>query len=273
MALFRSRAWGHTLGGMGTVRGRSDCVRHGRPLRTTRRQAKALKSEFLKTISHELRTPLNAILGYAQLLRDGIMGPISALQAQALDRVVINGYGLLDLINTAVDANRLEAGLVTVHASDFTLSQLLDELRNEFSLRAPAGVTLTWPEAVGIPPLRTDRGKLQAVLRNLIDNALKFTPEGAVTVRARLADEHERVWLSVQDTGVGIPQDAMRSIFEMFSQGDDPQSAARIGVGLGLYVVRRYAELLGGTVTVESTLGVGSTFTVDIPRLGSAEHG
>jgi len=238
------------------------------------RQANGLKSEFLGTMSHELRTPLNAILGYAQLLRDGIMGPIGAEQTHALDRVVINGYGLLDLINTTLDVNRLEAGRVTVHLSDFTLSQLLDELRNEFDLRVPAGVTLTWPEGVGSLPLRTDRGKLKAVLRNLVDNALKFTPAGSVTVRARSAHEHERVWLSVQDTGVGIPQDAIPSIFEMFHQVDGAQSAARTGVGLGLYVVRRYAELLDGSVTVESTPGVGSTFTVDIPPcLGSAERG
>jgi len=229
------------------------------------RQANDLKSEFLGTMSHELRTPLNAILGYAQLLRDGIMGPTSAEQTQALDRVVINGYGLLDLINTTLDVNRLEAGRVTVHTSDFTLDELLDELRNEFSLRVPACVTVTWPECLGIPPLRTDHGKLKAVLRNLIDNALKFTPAGSVTVRARSVHEHERVWLSVQDTGIGIPADAIPSIFEMFHQVDGAQSASRAGVGLGLYVVRRYAELLAGTVTVQSVPGVGSTFTVDIP--------
>ena len=236
------------------------------------RQANELKSEFLGTMSHELRTPLNAILGYAQLLRDGIMGPIGAEQTHALHRVVINGYGLLDLINTTLDVNRLEAGRVTVHASDFTLHQLLDELRDELNLRVPAGVTLTWPDGVDVPLLRTDHGKLKAVLRNLIDNALKFTPAGLVTVRARSAHEHERVWLSVQDTGIGIPQDAIPSIFEMFQQVDGAQSTSRAGVGLGLYVVRRYAELLGGTVTVESTPGDGSTFTVDIPPcLGSAE--
>ena len=237
------------------------------------RQANELKSEFLGTMSHELRTPLNAILGYAQLLRDGLMGPISAQQAQALDRVVINGYGLLDLINTTLDVNRLEAGRVTVHISDFTLRQMLEELRNEFSLRVPAGVTLTWPADVGIPALRTDHGKLKAVLRNLIDNALKFTPAGSVTVGAQSAHQNERVCLSVQDTGIGIPQDAIPSIFEMFRQVDGAQSASRPGVGLGLYVVRRYVELLGGTVMVESTPGVGSTFAVDIPPcLGSAER-
>ena len=229
------------------------------------RHANELKSEFLGTMSHELRTPLNAILGYAQILREGGMGAINGEQAQALERVVINGYGLLDLINTTLDINRLEAGRVALHPSDFTLDQLLDELRHEFGLRSREGVTLTWPAHVDLPPLRTDHGKLKAVLRNLIDNALKFTPGGSVTISARAALERERVWLAVQDTGVGIPHSAIPSIFEMFQQVDGAQSASRPGVGLGLYVVRRYTELLGGRVTVDSMPGAGSTFTVDIP--------
>jgi PAS domain S-box-containing protein len=229
------------------------------------RRANDLKSEFLGTMSHELRTPLNAILGYAQLLRDGIMGPIASEQAEALDRVVINGYGLLDLINTTLDVNRLEAGRVTIHPSVFTLEQLLEEVRNEFGVRVPANVMLTWPAHVDLPPLCTDHGKLKAVVRNLVDNALKFTPGGRVTVGVRAVRERERVRLSVQDTGVGIPAHAIPSIFEMFQQVDGVQSASRTGVGLGLYVVRRYVELLGGKITVESEPGVGSTFTVDIP--------
>jgi PAS domain S-box-containing protein len=233
------------------------------------RHANALKSEFLGTMSHELRTPLNAILGYAQLLRDGIMGALEAEQTDALERIVVNGYGLLDLINTTLDVSRLEAGRVTMHVCDFPLDELLDELRNEFSLRGRTEVTLLWPERVDLP-LRTDHGKLKAVLRNLVDNALKFTPHGSVTVNARAAHEQERVWLSVRDSGIGIPPHAMTSIFEMFQQVDGTQSASRSGVGLGLYVVRRYAELLGGAVTVDSTPGHGSTFTIDIPRSLSA---
>ena len=147
------------------------------------------------------------------------------------------------------------------------MPQVLDELRNEFGLRACEGVALAWPEHLNVPPLRTDHGKLKAVLRNLIDNALKFTPHGAVTISVRSAHEDERVWLSVRDTGVGIPSNAIPLIFEMFQQLDGSQPAARSGVGLGLYVVRRYTEILGGKVTVESTPGEGSTFSVDIPRV------
>jgi PAS domain S-box-containing protein len=229
------------------------------------RHANELKSEFLGTMSHELRTPLNAILGYAQLLHDEIMGTVNVEQAQALERVVVNGYGLLDLINTTLDVNRLEAGRVTLHPSDFTLDELLDELRNEFGLRVREGVTLRWPDHLEVPPLRTDHGKLKAVLRNLVDNALKFTPGGSVTVTARTALDGERLWVSVQDTGVGIPPSAIPAIFEMFQQVDGSQSVSRAGVGLGLYVVRRYTELLGGRVTVDSLPGSGSTFTIDIP--------
>jgi signal transduction histidine kinase len=227
------------------------------------RRANQLKSEFLGAMSHELRTPLNAILGYAQLLSDGLVGSISDEQRDAVERILVNGYGLLDLISTTLDANRLEAGRVTVQLASFTLDHLLTELQHEFSLRVRDGVTLTWPQVADVPELRTDPGKLKAVVRNLVDNALKFTEHGSITVRADYVREFDRLRISVQDTGRGIPGSALPTIFEMFQQvGGVPSS----GVGLGLYVVRRYAEVLGGKVGVESLVGRGSTFTIDIPR-------
>lgn len=230
------------------------------------RRANALKSEFLGTMSHELRTPLSAILGYADLMREGAMGTVNTEQAQVLDRIRQNGSGLLELISMTLDVNRLESGRVAVQPSEFTLEALFDELRSEFGTRlAQSGVTLAWRHARDVPPLYSDQPKLKAVVRNLIDNALKFTPEGSVEVRCGV-EGGDRVWVAVRDTGVGIDSGALASIFDMFQQIDSSASLARGGVGLGLYVVRRYTELLGGKITVESALGAGSKFTVEIPR-------
>jgi PAS domain S-box-containing protein len=230
------------------------------------RAANRLKSEFLGAMSHDLRTPLSAILGYAELLRDGTMGPVGAEQADVLDRVLLNGRSLLELINMVLDANRLEAGRVALQQTDFSLADLLAELRNEFALRVRDGVALVWPERVDVPVLSTDHGKLKAVLRNLVDNALKFTARGSVVVSVSSAYQGDHVRIAVRDTGVGIAASAIPSIFEMFHQLDTTRAISRVGVGLGLYVVRRYAELLGGNVAVDSVLGEGSTFTVEIPR-------
>ncbi|HXQ21748.1 MAG TPA: GAF domain-containing protein [Candidatus Acidoferrales bacterium] len=229
------------------------------------RRANRLKSEFLGTMSHELRTPLSAILGYADLMRDGAMGPISEEQAEVLDRMLLNGRGLLELINMTLDVNRLDAGHVTLDTSEFTLDQLFTELRSEFAVRARQdGVTLSWPETLDLPPLRTDHGKLKLVLRNLVDNALKFTAAGTVAVTAACDLDADRVRVSVRDTGMGIAEGSLASIFDMFYQID--RAPARGGVGLGLYLVRRYTELMGGRVTVKSTAGQGSTFSIEIPR-------
>ncbi len=232
------------------------------------RRANRLKSEFLGAMSHELRTPLSAILGYAELLHEGLMGPLVAEQRDALERVLVNGRGLLELINMTLDVNRLEAGRAAVEPEECSLADVLTELHSEFDARAVAdGVALVWPASPTVA-LFTDRAKLKVIVRNLVDNALKFTPQGSVTVRVTTTGRG-RLRLSVQDTGIGISEDERATVFEMFRQLGAARRAARGGVGLGLHLVRRYTELLGGEVTVESTPGMGSTFTIDIPtRLG-----
>jgi len=230
------------------------------------RRANQLKSEFLGMMSHELRTPLNAILGYAELLRDTVMGQVSSEQAQALERILVNGRGLLEMINLTLDVNRLEAGRVGLDTSGFALEELFAELRTELAARLRSNdVTLLWPDGIEEVHLRTDRAKLKLVLRNLIDNALKFTPQGTVSILVQYDSDLERLWVAVRDTGVGIPASAQSSIFEMFQQLDATRGVARGGVGLGLYLVRRYVELLGGRVVVDSAPGAGSTFTIEIP--------
>jgi signal transduction histidine kinase len=233
------------------------------------RRANRLKSEFLGAMSHELRTPLSAILGYTELLQEGLMGPLVTEQSEALERILVNGRGLLELINMTLDANRLEAGRAAVEPSECCLADICTELRSEFDTRAAAaGVALRWPEQPAVA-LFTDRAKLKVVVRNLVDNALKFTPHGAVTVGVSYTEGGGRLRLSVQDTGIGIPADALSTVFEMFRQLGAARWSARGGVGLGLHLVRRYTELLGGEVTVESTPGAGSTFAIEVPtRLG-----
>ena len=229
------------------------------------RRANQLKSEFLGMMSHELRTPLSAVLGYADLMREETLGVVNAEQATALDRMLLNGRALLDLINMTLDVNRLEAGRGVLQLSDFTVADVLADLRDEFTMRAAnESLELVWPDADDVPLLHTDRRKLKTVLRNLIDNAMKFTPpHGAVEIN--VAVPGERMVFSVRDTGIGIPPDARSAIFEMFRQLDNLPTN-RSGVGLGLYLVRRYTEMLCGTVRVESVPGQGSVFIVDIPR-------
>jgi len=229
------------------------------------RRASQLKSEFLGMMSHELRTPLGAMLGYAELMREGSMGPTTVEQIEVLDRMLLNGRGLLELINMTLDVSRLEAGRVTVDVSEFGIDALLTELHNEFSIAGHPDVEVRWPAAVADPDLCLDRGKLKLVLRNLVDNALKFTRRGSVTVEVETGLEGDRIRISVADTGVGIPPEALPSVFEMFQQLDGARSS-RAGVGLGLYLVRRYTELMGGRIAVESTVDVGSVFTADLPR-------
>ncbi len=232
------------------------------------RRANDLKSEFLSTMSHELRTPISAILGYAELMHDGAMGPVSGEQVQVLERMLLNGRALLELVNMTLDVNRLEAGRIVPSPIAFDLGDLLVELRTEFAVRAaqrPA-VALRWPNESLSLPLFTDHGKLKSVLRNLVDNALKFTAAGEVQVVVRHNTDHGRVYVAVRDSGPGIPESARTTIFDMFRQIDGTRASSRAGVGLGLYLVRRYAELLGGHVSVDSAMGRGSIFTVEIPE-------
>lgn len=228
-------------------------------------RANALKSEFLGTMSHELRTPLNAILGYTDLMREGLLGPLSDDQREALARMHLNGRTLLELISMTLDVNRLELGRVAVSPSRFNLAELLGEIAREVETRIDTSrVRVSWPEDLtALPDLNTDRGKLKIVLRNLIDNALKFTRRGTVTVAVAVGES--AVDVSVQDTGIGIADEDLSRIFEIFQQVRGDGSTISGGVGLGLYLVRRYCDLVGARVQVKSRVGEGSTFTVSVP--------
>ncbi|MBM4259508.1 MAG: HAMP domain-containing histidine kinase, partial [Deltaproteobacteria bacterium] len=191
--------------------------------------------------------------------------PLTPQQADILGRVDKNVRELTTLINTTLDLSRLQSQRVPLMIQEVQLSELLDELANEARhLDHAPGVTLEWSLAPDLSSLWTDIAKLKIILKNLLTNALKFTESGTITVT--VVPQGEGIAFSVSDTGPGIPPDLLPFIFEPFRQGGNFATRKPGGVGLGLYIVRRLLELLGGTVTVNSTVGKGSTFHVWIPQ-------
>jgi signal transduction histidine kinase len=235
-------------------------VRHNARLPSELRLAAELKSEFVGAVSHELRSPLNVIIGYAEMLRDGELGVVSAEQASAIDRTHRQAVALLEMITALLDLNRLEAGRLPTSRAPVDVPGLLAELVDELpaAWRRPA-VALRVEAGADLGMLVTDRGKLETILRNLVHNALKFTHAGEVVVAA--VPSADGIAFSVRDTGVGIPEDALPYVFEMFRQVPGTGGG---GVGLGLHIVRRFVDALGGTVEVTSALGVGTTFVVTL---------
>lgn len=229
------------------------------------RGASRLKSEFMGTMSHELRSPLNVVIGYVDLLLDEHMGAISAEQREALERVRLHALQLLELIQEALDINRLEAGLLPLDLETFTVHEFLEDVKDSIPADwANPNVNLVWEVEPAALLLRSDRGKLKKILRNLIHNALKFTNEGSVTVKVTSGNG----WIdfAVSDTGIGMSPEALPFIFDMFRQVDGSTTRRYGGVGLGLYIVKQLVRGLGGDINVTSARGEGSTFRVRLRR-------
>lgn len=224
-----------------------------------------VKDEFLSIMSHELRTPLNVTMGYTALVKDGTLGEINAEQEMALAKAMSHADDLLKMVNSILYATSLEAQAIGVNSGEVRLRSLLEELKNENSTHSNQNLTVLWDFPHDLPVINTDHAKLKHVLENLLDNAIKFTEKGSVSLRARHIPEVSAVEFRISDTGVGIPREKLPVIFEMFRQADSSETRPYGGVGLGLLIVKKFTEMLGGTVAVESELSKGSTFTIRIP--------
>jgi signal transduction histidine kinase len=228
------------------------------------------KSQFLANMSHELRTPLNAILGYAELLVDGIYGDLAEKPRGVLERVQQNGKHLLGLINDVLDLSKIEAGQLALTMEDYVVPALVDSILSATdSLARAKGLTLQASVAPNLPPGLGDARRLSQVLLNLVGNAIKFTDRGGVRIEAVAANGRFRI--AVADTGPGIADDDQKRIFDEFKQVDNTSTRNKGGSGLGLTISKRIVELHGGEISVTSELGVGSTFTIDLPVRADAE--
>jgi signal transduction histidine kinase len=216
-------------------------------------------------VSHELRTPLNVMTGYTALLRDGMYGELNHEQDNALQTLTIQFRDLLSIVNGLLQATQIGSGESPVVSTAVNLTRFLDELRTAYDLPTKKHLLINWDYPLDLPTVETDSGKLKEILQNLLGNALKFTAEGNVTITARYMAEAKTIVFKVADTGVGIAKELASTIFEKFRQVDSSATRSFGGVGLGLYIVQKYTELLGGEVEVEGDLGRGSTFTVTIP--------
>jgi signal transduction histidine kinase len=262
------------------------------------KRANQAKSEFLANVSHELRTPLNAIVGFVELLRDGFYGDLTPRQVPPVDRIAASATHLRHLVDQVLDIAKIAAGRLEVHSETIVLRPFVLNVASELeSLVSEKGLALSITVGASLPRVRTDPTHLRQILINLIGNAVKYTPTGSVSVRARLLGAPEElgartptpragmddpsaaallaraprsgIWVALQviDSGVGIAASDLTRIFDEFEQvnaGPRSDSMQR-GTGLGLAISRRLARLLGGDISVESVLGRGSTFTIWLP--------
>jgi signal transduction histidine kinase/DNA-binding response OmpR family regulator len=222
-----------------------------------------VKSEFLGVMSHELRTPLNVITGYANLLKEDVAARHDVEGESAVNKIESQAKALLGLINTIMEATKIESGSTAVTKQPLEIYKLVDQLKYQNELPKDSQVSLTWHVTEDLPVLYTDGQKLQSILQHLIDNAIKFTERGMITVGVTTTESC--IEFSVTDTGIGIPAENLPSIFEIFKQGDSSDRRSFEGVGLGLYIAKKYAEMLGGAIKVKSKVGEGSTFTLVMP--------
>ncbi|WDQ17286.1 chemotaxis protein CheB [Rhodopirellula sp. P2] len=224
-------------------------------------EASASKSAFLANMSHEIRTPMTAILGYADLLHDVVEDSEARQHLQTIRR---NGDYLLDIINDILDLSKIEAGKLDVESERFDPGRLIEDVRSIMEVRAQeAGLELTVEYGEPIPALiQSDSKRLKQVLINLVGNAIKFTHTGSVRLVVRMNSDPDRLCIDVIDTGIGIAKEQQDHLFQPFSQGDSSVSRTFGGTGLGLTISQRLAEMLGGSITFESDMGVGSTFSL-----------
>ncbi|HKN86113.1 MAG TPA: ATP-binding protein [Nitrospiraceae bacterium] len=231
------------------------------------RRADELKSRFLSNMSHEFRTPLNCIQALCHILLDRTDGPLTSEQVTQLTYVQKSADDLFELVNDLLDIAKIEAGKVVIRPAEFDVATLFSALRGMLRpLLLNSEVQLIIEEPSGMPMMQTDEGKVSQILRNFLSNALKFTTKGEVRLTVSFSAEEDVLTFSVVDTGIGIPAEDHERIFLEFAQVDNAIQQRVKGTGLGLPLSKKLAELLGGTISVESRLGMGSRFSVRIPR-------
>jgi len=233
-------------------------------------EANRLKNRFLARVSHELRTPLNAIIGYTDMNLAGYYGGLNDAQRDALERVQRNGRQLLHLINDVLDLSRIDALGVELQSGDFSPRELVQSVVGTVEPQVQRkGLELTYEVDPSLPStLVGDQVRLNQVLLNLVDNAIKFTDQGSIHVAAGNGGRNgdPKTWtLQVRDTGQGISERELPYVFEEFRQGASVYGKQADGVGLGLAIARRLVSAMGGEIRVQSRLGAGSTFTVILP--------
>ena len=229
-------------------------------------RASELKSHFLSNMSHEFRTPLNSITALSQILLDRLDGDLTEEQEKQVKFIRGSAQDLTDLVNDLLDLAKVEAGKVSIRASNFNVDGVFAALRGMLRplLSQNSSVNLVFDEPVGLPDLYTDEAKVSQILRNFISNALKFTERGEVRVSVERGHD-ETVVFSVSDTGIGIAEEDQERIFQEWVQVEGQKQRAVKGTGLGLPLSRKLAQLLGGNVYVKSEVGLGSTFFAAIP--------
>jgi signal transduction histidine kinase len=248
-------------------------------------RANRAKSEFLANVSHELRTPLNAIVGFVDLLRDGVYGPLNSRQAGPVERIEASANHLRHLVDQVLDLAKIAAGRLEVHTEPLELRPFVFDVASEVEpLMTEKGLSFSLAVGASLPRVRTDPTHLRQILINLLGNAVKFTNNGGISIRGKLIKRNhpdggadllgagsssQTIWIALQvaDSGIGIPEKDRERIFDEFEQVNaGPRGdSMRRGTGLGLSISRRLARLLGGDISVESELGRGSIFTVWLP--------
>jgi signal transduction histidine kinase len=235
--------------------------------------AERLKTELLANVSHEFRTPLNVIVGYIDLLREGTFGPCPGEVLPVFDKLSSNAAYMLELVEEFLDLSKVEAGAMTVRCQPLELAPFLRELGEWFTLlvRAkPIRFVVDVPE--GLPAAVAEAAKLRVIVQNLLQNAAKFTGEGEIRLSASSLDDR-RIVIKVGDTGPGIAAEHHEAIFDIFHQLRPLGGGETKGIGLGLALARRFARMMGGDITVHSTVGAGSIFTVVLPAAGAPTAG
>jgi len=246
----------------------SQLVRTQRLLAERAEQRNQAKTELLNILSHELKTPLTVIGSYTQALKSAALGQINRDQEEALSKVLRQTENLENIVNVILDSASVETGAVTVRIEELVLSEFLEELKQTFDGSVVnQNVKLVWDYPVPMPVVMSDPGKLKIILQNLINNAAKFTDVGEIRVAARVHPQRQTMEFTVSDTGIGIASDQLPFLFDKFWQADAARTRTQSGIGMGLYIVKAFTELMHGTITVHSNPGMGSEFGVELPTV------